>query len=218
MARPGGLGRLPASDARDTRFRIAPLLAAVPIERDFRYWWPGGWSGDQGNTPQCVGFAWTHWLEDGPRTRPAPGPEVDPAGVYRDAQLIDEWPGEDYDGTSVRAGAKVLEARGFIREYRWAWDLDTLVRAVLTTSPVVVGTNWYYGMDTPDAEGRLRLTGGVAGGHAYEISGVNRRRARARMKNSWGPEWGNNGSAWIAFEDLERLILEDGEVCLAVEV
>ena len=28
--------------------------------------------------------------------------------LYHEAQKIDEWPGEDYDGTSVRAGLDIL--------------------------------------------------------------------------------------------------------------
>ncbi len=34
--------------------------------------------------------------------------------VYKRAQQLDEWPGEDYGGSSVNAACKVLRERGFI--------------------------------------------------------------------------------------------------------
>lgn len=210
-----GFGRLPSSDERDRRFLIS--AAVDRPDREYRYWWSGGWWGDQGPLPHCVGYAWTHWLEDGPVTHKGQAPIVNPAELYRAAQRVDEWPGESYDGTSVRAGAKILQEMGLIAEYRWGWDLDSLVAALLAEGPVVVGTWWYAGMMGADEKGFVRATGRRLGGHAYLVNGVNVRERRLRLKNSWGRSWGQNGHAWISFDDMERLITEDGEVCLALE-
>jgi len=38
-----------------------------------------------------------------------------------------------------------------------------------------------------------------------------------RIKNSWGRSWGVKGSAFISFANMQRLINENGEICLAVE-
>lgn len=215
-------GRRIAKDERDTGFPLQALVPVTPPERTYRYWWDGGWNGDQGATPQCVAYAWLHFLEDGPFTRapraPGAGPVVQPRTVYDSAQLVDEWEGQNYDGTSVRAGAKVLQSLGYISEYRWGWTLADLIDAVLNVGPVVVGTWWYTDMETPTPEGFVRVEGFRVGGHAYVVNGVNTRRGVARIKNSWGTGWGLGGRAWIAFEGLERLIHEDGEVCLATEV
>lgn len=215
-----GLGRLPSIDFRDGRF---PARAALPVisTRTYRYWNAAQWWGDQGMTSQCVAYAWTHWLEDGPVTHNnvAP-PMVQPAAVYDAAQLIDEWPGQDYDGTSVRAGAKVLVAQGLIKEYRWCYTLHEMVQWLLENGPLVVGTNWYTGMfNAPGNEGEpLSVTGSVAGGHAYVLNGVNTRTRLIRLKNSWGREWGHDGFAYLRFEDAARLLAEWGECCAAVEV
>jgi C1A family cysteine protease len=56
------------------------------------------------------------------------------------------------------------------------------------------------------------------GGHAYLINGMDVKRGLARGKNSWGRGWGKAGAFRIPLDDLDRLIREDGEACLALEV
>ena len=214
-----GFGRLAQPDARDADFPMRALLeAAPPPARTSRSWWANGWWGDQGSTSMCVAYAWTHWLEDGPTTQKGPAPVVQPPALYHQAQLVDEWPGEGYDGTSVRAGAKVLQSQGLISSYHWAATLDDIVNAVLTVGPVVMGTNWYSGMMAPDETGLIVPSGPVIGGHAYVIDGVNIKTRLARVKNSWGRHWGRKGFAYLDLASVAKLLAEDGEACLAVEV
>jgi len=213
-----GLGRLPALDPRDQGFRAAAALT-VPSTRTSRYWNASGWWGDQGATPQCVAYAWTHLMEDGPVTHSlTPAPLMVPRDFYNECQLHDEWEGTDYAGTSVRAGAKVLHVKRLIKEYRWAMTLDEIVQWLLEKGPVVAGTNWYSSMfDAPGGVSPLTVAGSVVGGHAHKWDGVNTRTRLIRMKNSWGRDWGNDGFAYLRFEDAERLLREWGEVCCAVE-
>lgn len=214
-----GLGRILSPDIKDTKFLIRSALPAKASKRKYRYWNANGYWGDQGPTSQCVGYSWAHWVEDGPVTQPGKGPIVHPSYIYGIAQTMDEWEGEGYAGTSVRAGAKMLQKEGYIGEYLWAWDVDTLIQAVLEKGPVVVGTNWYFDMFYPDVEtGLITASGSFQGGHAYVVNGVSLDKRLFRIKNSWGQGWGNNGHAWISFEDMSRLIREHGEVCLATEV
>lgn len=212
-----GLGRLYAPDERD---RLYPMRTVIPKQVDVqvRYWDDDSWWGDQGDTPHCVGFSWAHWLEDGPvvHHRDFP-PVVAPRTIYDGAQLVDEWEGEDYDGTSVRAGAKVLTSLGFVGEYRWATTVREVAEAILTVGPVVVGTVWTADMFTPDADHVLHPTGPVMGGHAYVLNGFDSFTGMFRVKNSWGRMWGDGGHAYLHFTDLERLLDEYGEACLAIE-
>lgn len=145
-------------------------------------------------------------------------PPYIPAILYNEAQKVDEWPGEDYDGTSVRAGAKILKSKGYISSYAWAWDLETTIQALLTAGPVVVGTTWLYDMFFPNEKGIIKASGEIMGGHAYLLDGVNVNKQLFRIKNSWGRQWGYKGFAYISFNDMEKLILDDGEVCLAQEI
>jgi len=211
-------GRRYAPDERDRQF----LMSARTLRdagRRRRYWRDYMWIGDQGRLPHCVGFAWTGWLEAGPvRPRADTQPCIDPSWVYKQAQQVDEWPGEAYNGTSVRAGAKILQREGYIDSYYWARSLRDIVQALLTTGPVVVGTAWYSQMDSPRRNGIIRARGQLLGGHAYMLSGVNCQKRLLRVRNSYGPQWGKLGRAYIPFSDMARLLRMQGEACLAIEI
>ena len=214
--------RRPAPDPRDQRYLIQnnwpqtqrPLTLPLPVTRklwDDNYWW-----GDQGNTPQCVAYAWNHWLADAPVVHSI-NPVVPPQRLYESAKRLDEWPGENYDGTSVRGGVKALQAAGWVSSYWWTWDVNVLANTILTIGPVVLGTDWFSGMMTPDRNGRVSATGRPVGGHAYVLNGVDTTQRLFRIKNSWGRSWGQGGHAWIGFTDTARLLARQGEACIATE-
>ena len=134
---PRRFGRIHAPDPRDASYPMRALLPAVPSTRTQRYWSATGWWGDQKDTPECVAYAWLHWLEDGPvPQRSAPPPIILPDVLYHDAQDRDEFPGTNYDGTSVRGAVKALVARGFVKNYHWAQTLEDIVQALLEVGPV----------------------------------------------------------------------------------
>lgn len=218
------LGRTYSSDKRDRSYLIINLLRNRPkpptqqTQITSRYWEADKWWGNQGRTSQCVGFSWAHWLNDGPVLQSPPYPSVNPTLIYTEAQKIDEWPGENYEGTSVRAGAKYLQSIGKISNYYWTKDVNTLASTVLNLGPVVVGTSWYSGMYFPDRNGLIRRIGRLLGGHAYLINGVDMTKRLFRIKNSWGRTWGLSGHAFISFSDMALLLKEYSEVCLATEI
>ena len=211
------LGRIAKPDNRDRRFSIRPLLSRKPLDRQWRYHWANGWWGDQGFSPKCVAYSWLHWTADGPITHSGiKSPVLKPKYLYDQCQLNDEWEGTDYDGTTVRAGAKVMQKKGYIQEYRWAWDAETITRTIIEIAPVVVGTLWTWDMFFPDENNMISCTGEIVGGHAYILNGVNLNRGVVRLKNSWGREWGNNGHVFMKIEDLDKLMKNFGEACLAI--
>jgi hypothetical protein len=212
------LGRQYVPDERDHKYSINNILTAAPVRITNRYWDDNGWWGNQGNTPQCVGYAWAHWLEDGPVPQSGIAPIIPPIIIYENAQKLDEWVGENYAGTSVRGGVKYLQSVGKVSSYYWGFNLTTLINSVLNLGPVVVGTNWYNGMFYPNRNGLIKISGRIAGGHAYVINGVNTKTRLFRIKNSWGQSWGQSGHAYISFTNMERLIRERGEICFAVEI
>jgi len=208
-----GLGRLPAKDQRDTRFlmRWSAPIAIAPY-RNYRT----GPVTAQGNFPHCVGHSWAGFLSSAPlMTEDGPAPEA----IYHGAQEHDEWEGTNYDGSSVRGGAKFLQLQGRLSGYLWAFTVEDIERWVLGGNGcVVLGTNWRQGMFDPEKDGRLRLTGPTVGGHAYLLYGMHHARGIARIQNSWSRNWGVNGRAYLSYDDLRTLLSEDGEACTSVEV
>lgn len=227
------LGRIHVHDPRDADYPVALRLAAAPmavISRRSRFWLDSVWWGDQSKTPPsatgdhpyCVGFSSAHWLADGPVYQPPPKgarqPAVDPLWIYAQAQNIDEFPGVDYDGTTVRAAMKVLQSAGYIGEYHWAQTVDELAQAVLLLGPAVLGTSWWNSMFTPDRNGFVTCSGPIVGGHAWVANGVDLDARFFRCKNSWGRDWGSRGHFFVSFDTMAQLLAKDGEACIAHEV
>lgn len=222
-----GTGRLFVPDDRDKRFSVRKTLDEAEDTRQYKErsktWWSDGWYGNQGKTSHCVGYSWAHWLDAGPIRQPFlkeqtdEGYPINPLEIYNNAQRMDQWPGEDYEGTAVRAGAKYLKQRGLIKEYRWAWDVDTVIETLMRMGPMVVGTWWYTKMYSPDRRGIIEPSGKRDGGHAYLLTGVDLDMEVFKIKNSWGRAWGRGGYAYIDIADFESLIQQDGECCIAIE-
>jgi hypothetical protein len=209
------LDRLPEFDERSLAFPIRPLLSTTVTPRSYSWNVPNpGFPLDQGREGACVGFAWAHELAARPVVRSSSAEVA--REIYHEAQRIDEWEGEAYEGTSVLAGAKVLVARGKIKEYRWAFGLEDLKMAVGHKGPAVLGIYWYQGMDDVDDEGFIHASGMIRGGHAILVNAVSLKRQAFGVYNSWGLGWGQNGRAWISFEDMGKLLHEDGEAAIPV--
>ncbi len=196
----------------DEKSRNYPIRTLVDGKAPRSYTWRCDTYLDQGAVGACVGHAWAHEVAARPAVRAADSQLA--FELYHRAQQIDPWPGEDYEGTSVLAGAKATVERGHIREYRWAFGLEDLLLAISYAGPVVLGVNWYTSMWDVDDKGMLPVGGRLAGGHAILATGVSVKRQTVRLHNSWGPSWGVGGDAYIAWADLDRLLREDGEACV----
>jgi hypothetical protein len=241
MTHPYPLGRRREGDPKNAQFPMRAVLPPAITIPDYRYWYAYRHYLDQtGDT--CVANAWAHFMVDSPRTHHMADLNSDKDGwvgnwaesyvsaqsgeagfrgwLYDQAQANDPWSDTPPEGgTSVEAAARILRNVGAIASFHWATSINDIIMAVLTTSPVIVGTAWYTEMFYPKgSDMMLSPTGSIAGGHAWKLDGYNQRTGVFRMKNSWGRGWGDNGFAHIKADDVRRLVFEgDGEACLALE-
>lgn len=215
----------PNHDPKSLSFAIRPLLTVPPVRRN-KLWTPGPVL-DQGREGACVGFGWASEALSTPvavdlkrmKYVVPQDPNKFASGIYHDAKYIDEWAGEDYDGTSVLAGAKIMKKYGLVKEYRWAFGINDVIDAILAKGPVVLGIYWYDSMyEAPN--GVVDVSGDIVGGHC--ILAVGFRLAKDSklgvdsviLKNSWGYDWGNFGLAEISVDQLAALLKNDGEACI----
>jgi len=215
------LDRIPQPDPRNAEYPIAAIVGDRPLRSRS---WPCRPRLDQGREGACVGFGFSHELA----AQPSVVKGVDDSyaqALYKRAQLLDEWPGENYSGTSVLAGAKAVTEKGLLAEYRWATTVDDVLRTLSVHGPVVLGVDWYDTAYEPRPSGLLDLSGRVVGGHCILARGIllsgRLRGERAgepviRLRNSWGEEWGRRGDAFLKASDLERLLSAGGDACVPV--
>jgi hypothetical protein len=207
------LGRRQEFDERSRAFPVRALISAT-TPRSYT-WRCTKWL-DQGSEPACVGFSLSHELIARPKEHLEIG-ETDALAFYHRAQQLDQWPGEDYDGTSVLAGLKAAKERGLITEYRWAFGLDDLILAVGYKGPAVIGIDWFEDMFDPDPQGYVTPTGDVAGGHAILVNGVSVTKKHFRLRNSWGRSWGYPyGNCFIRWADMGKLLAAGGEAAIPI--
>lgn len=216
MLQEHGKGRVYIPDHRDTRHQMLRLLSRETIALKSKFWQVGP-ARNQGGSSSCVGHGWWHRLTAVPNR--IVRPDVTPYTIYNLAQRNDEWAGEDYLGTSVRGGAIACQKLGLIGEYLWSWDVMEIAAWVCWKGPVVIGVDWFEGMEDTDEEGYIKPTGRPLGGHCVAIVGYSMKRRALRILNSWSREWGERGRAWMTLDHSDYLIHKlNGEACTAPEL
>jgi len=168
---------------------------------------------DQGNEGACTGYAVAHELIAAPVEVKGIDAKFAKEKIYWEAQKIDQWPGGAYpgadpykEGSSVIAAMKVAKSLGYIQEYRWAFGIEDIKRALSEIGPVVLGIPWYKDMFNPAPCGAVHPTGKKVGGHALLARGINVKEKKILLHNSWGEHWGEDGCTWIYWDDLATLV------------
>lgn len=184
---------------------------------------------NQGNTGSCVGQALVgcaatepSWFKNGLYS------EKQAVKCYGIATQLDSFPGTyppTDTGSDGLSGCKAVVQLGLATRYLWGFGVDDLTLIISNIGPAAVGTNWHTGMDTPDANGLVTVTGAIRGGHEYEVLGYHL-KAHAGMplddvfecQNSWGAGWGVRGTTagrggrfFISRSDMNILLAEGGD-------
>ena len=231
MAHPrqGSLGRLPHKpDVRDFHISQIPYYGpARGVTRMFYTMAGHDFRIDQGQEGTCEGHSWTNFFLAGPVTHPT-FPSFDnpqDAHLFARKLYLDATGDTTFQqGAYTRQILKVVLARGEIGAYYQCPSVDEITNALATVGPVCFASNWYESMFEPVSKyGNSYLhvdtSSGIAGGHAYCLTGMNLAPAEGppyvRMENSWGAGWGHDGTARIAIADLR--VLFDGDAYHATE-
>jgi len=177
---------------------------------------------DQGTEGACTGFALAAVVNLLNASRNMNGDadlpvQVSPRMLYEMARLHDEWPGEDYDGSSIRGVVKgffhngvcslemapydpgeenwtltveqAKDARkvGLGAYYRLRPEMIDYHAALNEVGAIIVSANVHRGWMNPP-RGRIRKSSIHEGGHAFAIVGYDRNGFL--VQNSWGTDWG----------------------------
>lgn len=195
--------------------RRPPHLKSVEHKRIAPVW-------NQGEIGQCTAEAALGLLMTEPLHKPefnynGTGPDADTLALYREETRLDNrdipgsWEPEDTGSTGLWS-MKALHQRGTIRGYRWAFSLMTVLQ-LLQEMPVSTGTAWYPSMFEPDERGLLAVDRSVApaGGHQYDLIGVDMETEEVIGMNSWDTTWGDNGKFRMSFADYGALLADNGD-------
>lgn len=213
-----GLGR---KVAHDERSRTYPALVAAgkPKTVDWPIHAPVL---DQGQVGSCTGNAMAQWLNTDYAAPARAGrgyfTENDAVSIYSAATKIDNAPGVYPPTDTGSAGlfvAKVAKTRGLIRSYAHCFGFAHFA-AAMQVSPMIVGIDWYAGMNDPDKAGLIKVHGGLEGGHEILVRGLNVEKQRVRIRNSWSSSWGLVGEADISFADFTLLLSRQGDLTVPV--
>lgn len=173
---------------------------------------------DQGQTNTCVGQSCTYLKEVQEYFEHKAVFEFDANKLYEDCKKIDDYPG---DGTFLRIGLKILfndglSANGLstperykISSYARLEGVEDMKYALASTGPIVVGIKVYENMENVKEDGFVpESEGSFLGGHAVMITGYDDTRGGFRMVNSWGKEWGIDGTAWLSYNFIEQNMMD----------
>jgi len=207
----------PNHDPASRGFAAVDLVAGPPAHDVL---WRPGKVLDQGNEGSCTGHAAVGALGAEPLKY---GRISHPLAVrwYKRAQRLDEWPGDNYVGTSVNAAMQVGRQFGWWDSYRWAFGVDDM-RSAVQLGPLVLGVPWYAGMYSTERDGVVRVSGQQVGGHCLAVLGWATDYAGHGpgfwWLNSWGPTYGINGVAFVPEATMGKLIAKVGECAVPVGV
>lgn len=225
---PFGLGARYKDDPRDYAYRNAPLVRSGlerPTKVDNRHLFIEIPVWNQGKEGACTGMAMAAALSQ------IHGMELSPRFMFEAAKEHDEWPGETYDGSSVRGAAKAAVACGDCEWHFWPfvpfntsgklpladdnakqhllagyerlYTLSEVLYAICATGHVVTTVNVHTGWIRPTSKHRIRYSRRYVtrGLHAVLLVGYDEVAGYLLLRNSWRDDWGDAGYAWLSFND-----------------
>jgi C1A family cysteine protease len=216
-------------DFRDKMY--VPTLVEVPQVSDLaRYKSLSVPVLDQGAEGACTGFALASVVNYLGRYGKPPLPNAEEASahmLYVMAKRYDEWPGDDYEGSSARGAMKGWHKHGVCAldlwddKYKHVDITDkqaasalkrplgayfrvnhkelVAMHSAITEVGILYATGMVHAGWQAPANGTITYSPDRLGGHAFVIVGYD--ETGFFVQNSWGPGWGDNGIAHMSYAD-----------------
>ena len=164
--------------------------------------------------------------------------------LYEMARKHDEWPGEEYSGSSCRGAIKGFANMGVCRDTYWPYTEHKpgrlSVKAAKDARSNTLGAYYRLSRRISDFHGAINEAGIVfcsanvhagwrssaikngviphkkisTGGHAFAIVGYNQKGFW--VQNSWDKHWGRNGVALWTYEDWHENLTDAWVISLAL--
>lgn len=173
---------------------------------------------DQGQTNTCVGQSCSSMKIAQEYFEHKAIFDFDGYSLYDECKKIDDYSG---DGTFLRIALKVLANDGLspngistlekykIGSYARLEGLEDMKYALASTGPIVIGIKVYENMENVKEDGFVpEAEGSMLGGHAILITGYDDTKGGFRMVNSWGKDWGIDGTAWLSYNFIEQNMMD----------
>lgn len=155
--------------------------------------------------------------------------------IFVEARRNDEWPGEDYEGSSILGAMKGLKEVGAYLEKDWPYErrkealpekkpvvqitaytripserTDLLVEALQSGKVVVISLQVTDDFAELGEGGKVQLSADpkITGGHSVALVGYDGASDEFTFANMWGTSWGSAGFGLIRRSDLQKLILD----------
>jgi len=212
-------------DYRDYKMRVSSM-AQVTADRKFYTMVDKDFRINQGGEGTCVGHAATNVLLAGPslhRTYAEFQTEELAHQFARNLYLEASGDATYQQGMYPRDACAELLSDDLITSYWKVLQVEDVITALLTFGPVMIAVPWYVSMFYGDltlrnAYGnywvRVNLESQHVGYHCIALTGIDLdpddgAPPFVRIQNSWGSEWGANGTARLTIESFRRLNLAD---------
>ncbi len=198
---------------------------------------------DQGYTNGCTGYAasWMSSIVNSQPIRDWAFKVYNPLWLYHQGMAVDgdpsTTPEADIGGyvwsvmEVLRTVGHVLKKRNGmdyppkpeegIKSYYWCRTVDEMRTAISLGRPVVFGINWYEEFFDPvriDCKywiGTHTNWGRPVGGHCICSHGARDSLQAFFLVNTWGDD---EPPVWISYDNVERLMREQGEACVAIDL
>ena len=189
---------------------------------------------DQGTEGACTGFGLATVANFLLRRR-----RVDPDDIpvsarmfYEMARRHDEWPGQDYSGSSARGAMKGWHQHGVCGDEVWPYepgsegvlddvrakdaqrrplgayfrvnhrDIVAMHSAIAEVQILYATAMVHEGWGTVGSDGMIPYSETRTGGHAFALVAYDERGFW--LQNSWGSDWGHDGFALVTYDDWLR--------------